>query len=201
MCAAYGIHPLSRASDHERIVPVRTLLIDLENPRDHLRFSLDKLTSKAKGISDVDAESRMWCRPGGIDLRKRADRAEVENILRRRRPELVVMGPLYKSYRVKGSEAWDLVASEVQAVLDDWRARFGITLLIEDHAPKGQLLVPFGSSLWLRWPEVGLALEESNEISLKVGRWRGDRMTTDWPYYLDRGRDYEWPWQGAWGSR
>jgi replicative DNA helicase len=81
-------------------------------------------------------------------------------------------------------------------VLDDWRDRFDITFLIEDHAPKGMELVPFGSSLWLRWPEVGLALHSKPGDELEVGRWRGDRMPVDWPERLFRSAP--WPWEGTW---
>jgi replicative DNA helicase len=195
VAAGYGIHPLRQDSMPQD--PVRTLLIDLENPEDHIQHSLDMLVRQAKADGGKRSEyTALWRRPGGINLRLRADRAEVENILIRRRPELVVIGPLYKSYRVKSGDSWDLVAGEVQSVFDDWRARFDITLLIEDHAPKGTDLVPFGSSMWLRWPEVGLALQEEKDMSLSVNRWRGDRMTTDWPLSLVRSSP--WPWEGRW---
>jgi replicative DNA helicase len=195
VCAAYGIHPLRFTP----IQPVRTMLIDLENPDDHLYRSLDVLVTQAKRSSGTKSDvTRLWRRPGGINLRKRADRAEVETLLTRRRPELLVLGPLYKSYRVKDRDAWDLVASEVQEVLDDWRVRFSLSILIEDHAPKGKDLVPFGSSLWLRWPEIGLGLDLQKDHSLEVQRWRGDRMPTDWPDSLERGSP--WPWNGRWAT-
>jgi replicative DNA helicase len=175
------------------------MLIDLENPDDHLYRSLDVLVTQAKRSSGTKSDvTRLWRRPGGINLRKRADRAEVETLLTRRRPELLVLGPLYKSYRVKDRDAWDLVASEVQEVLDDWRVRFSLSILIEDHAPKGKDLVPFGSSLWLRWPEIGLGLDLQKDHSLEVQRWRGDRMPTDWPDSLERGSP--WPWNGRWAT-
>lgn len=199
VCAAYGIEPLRFGLDR----PVRTLLIDLENPEDHLHESLDTLIRRAKLHSKESSPTRrLWRRPGGIDLRKRADRAEIETLLTRRRPELVVLGPLYKSYRASGSDtSWELAAREVQSVLDDWRARFGISLLIEDHAPGAaggrRDIRPYGSSLWLRWPEIGIALTQTNNPNqLDVSRWRGDRMTNDWPTSIVRGTP--WPWTGRW---
>lgn len=193
VCAAYGIHPLR----FERsIEPVRTLLVDLENPEDHLHFSLQRLVEQAKRTSEWDRPvQRLWRRPGGINIRRRADRLEMEALLAKRRPQLLVMGPLYKLYRANSRDSWDLVASEIQEILDDWRARFSVTMLIEDHAPKGQELVPFGSSLWLRWPEIGIGLVPHKEM-LNVTRWRGDRMPTDWPMQLERGSI--WPWVGHW---
>lgn len=195
VCSAFGIHPLT----HRPMEPVRTMLMDLENPADHARHSLGLLVRQARRMRpDAEPVQRLWARPGGIDLRRRADRAEVETLLQKRRPELVVMGPLYKTYRARG-DSWDVVASEVQDIMDDWRTRFGIAMLIEDHAPKGQELVPFGSSLWLRWPEVGLALHQEANESLSVKRWRGDRMPTEWPEVLLRSSP--WPWEGVWPQR
>jgi len=194
VCAAYGIHPW-----HLHLVdPVSTLIIDLENPEDHIHHSLKVLVDQAQKVSDTHANLTLWSRPEGIDLRKRADRARAEAILNKRRPQLVVLGPLYKTHGNLRGEGWDQAAAEVQAVLDSWRARFGIALLIEDHAPKGEQIIPFGSSLWLRWPEVGIALHEQKDQSLKVGRWRGDRMYTEWPKILVRSQP--WPWEGRWGS-
>lgn len=192
VCAAYGLHPLR----NRPIEPVRTLLMDMENPDDHLHYSLSRLVGQARRESQVTPEQRLWRRPGGINVRKRADRMEVETLLKRRRPELLVFGPLYKMYRVTARDSWDLVASEVQDIIDDWRYRYDLAVLIEDHAPKGTDLVPFGSSLWLRWPEIGIGLQAGKNESLDLMRWRGDRMPTDWPESLDRGR--VWPWEGRW---
>lgn len=201
VCAAYGIHPFR--PEPQRVIP--TLLIDLENPEDHIHASLDRLVRQAKMTTarrEVTPAGRLWSRPGGIDLRKRSDRAELETLIAKRRPELVVAGPLYKLTRPTQSDNWETAAREVQGVFDDWRARYGISLFLEDHAgqPVGggrRELRPYGSSLWLRWPEIGLALEPNpNDGSLDVSRWRGDRMPTDWPDRLERSD--VWPWRGVW---
>lgn len=192
VCASYGINPLRFTEE----LPVSTLIVDLENPDDHLYASLHRLVAQCDRQSTDQAPARLWRRPGGIDVRKRADRMELEGIIAKRRPELLVLGPLYKAYRVTAKDSWDLVATEVQSILDDWRARYDLTILIEDHAPKGKALVPYGSSLWLRWPEVGIGLETQNGSELAVKRWRGDRMPTDWPKSLCRGA--VWPWEGLW---
>ena len=71
-----------------------------------------------------------WRRPGGVDLRKRADRLAFEDVLRRRRPRLVCLGPVYKSYQRRGSESDEQVATEVQQVLDDLRTRFRFALVL-----------------------------------------------------------------------
>jgi replicative DNA helicase len=86
--------------------------------------------------------------------------------------------------------------------LDDLRGRYGFALILEHHAPHGpakdRQMRPFGSSLWLRWPEFGIALrrDPNDKTALNVGRWRGDRVKASWPDRLVRGKT--WPWNGRW---
>ena len=196
VCAAYGIHPLRFTA----MEPVSVMLCDLENPEDHIHASLDRLVGQARRFSSTTPQGRLWHRPGGIDLRKRADRAEMESLIAQRRPQLLIAGPLYKMMRVNANESWEQAAREVQAVLDDWRTRYSLSLLLEDHAPQAsggkREMRPYGSSLWLRWPEIGIGLEKTRDGSLALSRWRGDRMPTDWPTSLSRGNP--WPWVGRW---
>ena len=63
----------------------------------------------------------------------------------------------------------------------------------DPHRP----LDPFGSSVWLRWPDIGLTITRQDDGSLTVGRFRGDRYyVTGIPDRLDRGNP--WPWVGWW---
>lgn len=199
VCPAYGLHPFT----FSQIEPVRSLLVDLENPRQLVRQRLRYLTNLAKATSKVRNEPvRLWSKPGGIDLRRRTDRLALEDILRRHRPRLVALGPVYKAYTRKSAESDEQVASEVQFILDDLRTRFGFALLLEHHAPQStggyREMRPFGSSLWLRWPEFGLKLLQDPDRPnvLNVGRWRGDRVQARWPDQLHRGT--VWPWEGRW---
>lgn len=199
VCAAYGLHPFRS----ERFEPVPTLLVDCENPEDHLNAGLARMCRQARAEATGEPVGRLWHRPGGIDLRKRSDRAELEAVIAKRRPQLLVAGPLYKLMRVQAKEPWELAAREVQAILDDWRARYGLSMVLEDHAPQEsggrREMRPYGSSLWLRWPEMGIALERESRDQpspLKVSRWRGDRMPNDWPTSL--ARSTPWPWEGHW---
>ena len=202
ICAAWGIHPFAFSA----IPAVPTLLVDLENPKALVRRRLGYLSSlcqrRAKGSR---AHCHLWHRPGGIDLRKRADRIAFEDVLRRRRPALVALGPVYKAYSRRANETDELVAAEIQTILDDLRTRFSFALVLEHHAPQSnggiRDLRPFGSSLWLRWPEFGLKLapqdpSDDTNGNLVVGRWRGDRVQAKWPNELHRGRT--WPWEGWW---
>jgi replicative DNA helicase len=196
---AFGVHPLT----FDAIEPTPTLVVDLENPVDVVHLAVRHLVAQAERQSSERAPASLWLRPGGIDLRTRRDRVAFEAVLRRRRPELVSLGPIYKAYSRKASESDELVASEIQAVLDDLRTRFAFALVAEHHSPKASNghrdLGPFGSSLWLRWPEVGIKLVPGTGDKrgvLTIGRWRGDRTTTAWPDELHRSDI--WPWCGWW---
>jgi replicative DNA helicase len=201
LAAAQGVHPLH----YQRIAPCRTLIVDLENPDDSIMDVCQPIRAQAqaKVRDDYDADRAwLWHRPGGINLRKRKDRAELEAVIAHVQPTLVCLGPIYKAYRVEARESDELAGAEVMAVFDDLRTRYGFALMLEHHAPKGQGgsrdLMPYGSSLWLRWPEIGLKLtpkDDTNEV-MTVGRWRGDRLENAWPVELERSKP--WPWQGIW---
>ena len=196
---AYGIHPFRFG----RITPAASLLVDLENPVGWVRHRLRALTTLAGRHRHPEPQPVwLWHRPGGTDLRRRANRLELEDVLRRRRPRLVTLGPIYKAYQRKAAESDEQVAAEVQTVLDDLRTRYNFALIAEHHAPQysngSRDLRPFGSSLWLRWPEFGLRLREDLQRpgAVSVERWRGDRVKADWPDELHRGP--VWPWEGWW---
>jgi replicative DNA helicase len=192
---AAGVHPLKRTP----IDPVPTLLVDLENPR-------DVVADRLRLLPQSKARCHVWHRPAGVNIRKRSDRAEFEKVIEHTRPRLVCIGPLYKLYRTEGRESDEQAALEVQAVLDDLRSRFGFALLIEHHAPHAdsgskRKARPYGSSLWLRWPEFGIGLEDSSNGrgSLDLTRFRSDRVTASWPTRIDRA-SHGLPWEGYWAN-
>lgn len=199
VCAAYGIEPFTGRP----MPPVPALLVDLENPRALVRRRLRSLVFTASNhATGPRAPAALWHRPARIDLRKRADRLALEDVLRRNRPKIVAFGPVYKAYSRGAHETDEQVAAEVQAVLDDLRTRYAFALVLEHHAPQAangtRELRPFGSSLWLRWPEYGVKLAPSRDRpgALVVGRWRGDRSEAAWPDELHRSE--VWPWVGWW---
>jgi replicative DNA helicase len=200
VAASLGVHPFTG----EAIPPTRTLIIDLENPQDEIRRWIERLTATCGGTS---GEGRLWHRPGGIDLRNRAERAALEAVIRVRQPNLVVLGPLYKAFQSRSSENDEQATSEVQHILDDLRTRYGFALLLETHAPHGfsggRDLRPFGSSLWLRWPEQGISMKpfDWNQVPsrmVRLSRFRGDRTENAWPAGLHWGTSSQLPWQPDW---
>jgi hypothetical protein len=200
VAASCGIHPFMA----ESITPARVLIVDLENPQDEIRRWIERLTVACGGQT---GEGRLWHRPGGIDLRNRAERADLEGVLRVRRPNLLVLGPLYKAFQSRSNENDEQATAETQHILDDLRTRYGFALLLETHAPHGfsgsRDLRPFGSSLWLRWPEQGISMKpfDWNQVPsrmVRLSRFRGDRTENDWPAGLHWGTSSQLPWQPDW---
>ena len=194
LLAAQGVHPLWQAQE---IPPVRTLIVDLENPAAAVAETGQRIVARLKTRPGHDrCRSHIWSRPGGIDLRSPTGAGALEREVRRFAPDLVAMGPLYKATTQRSRESHEDVAAGLQALLDDLRTRYGFALLLEHHAPQDErgsrTMRPYGSSLWLRWPEFGIGIDD--ELALK--RWRGDRLQGAWPNSLERSN--VWPFIGKW---
>jgi replicative DNA helicase len=196
---AAGVHPFS---PHTRIEPVRTLYIDLENPPALVRRKVRQLVNLGREHSGWDDDRAWrWTRPGGIDLRKPHDQHLVDRVIETSRAEFVALGPLYKSF-LEGDAKAETVNGHVARVLDGFRARHGVALWLETHAPMEQQgmrsLRPMGSGVWSRWPEFGLALRKSkdNPHRVHLERFRGDRDERAWPHHLERSSP--WPWRAVW---
>ncbi len=196
--AAAGLHPFT----HRPITPVRSLIMDLENPDEAIESVCAPMAQAAEQTEGWDEDRCwLWRRPAGIDLRHRRDRLELEQVLRAARPDLVCLGPIYKVYRATGKDDEESATGAAQAVLDDLRTRHGFGLLLEHHAPHGpgegkkRQMRPHGSVLWQRWPELGFGLEPVRDMngSFNLGRFRGDRLPNQWPERIDRAGG-SWPW-------
>lgn len=199
MCAGQGVHPLN----FNEIPPVVSLLVDFENPDDAVIEGCTPIrTQLLRTVDYTEHRAHLWHRPGGVNLRTRAGRADFEAVLAHVQPDLVCLGPLYKAYRRAPNENDEAASDHVQGILDELRTRYRFALLLEHHAPKKQAGVrdiePYGSSYWLRWPEIGLGLipEDDQNSELRVKRWRGDRLPNSWPDSLHRSKP--WPWAGRW---
>lgn len=198
MCAQ-GIHPFKFSP----IPKVRSLLVDFENPRGIIRRMCRPILSQAQRSARPyeDGLAGLYHRPGGINIRKRSDFSELDAALSEFQPDLVCLGPLYKTYRSEKGESYEDVASDVTGRLDDLRTRHGFALLIEHHAGKNREMVPQGSAVWERWPEFGVGLEpvtKGDPRLLAWSEWRGAREVRDWPSHLERGQ--VWPWEARFGG-
>ncbi|MFC3238236.1 hypothetical protein ACFOL3_34495, partial [Streptomyces nitrosporeus] len=142
--------------------------------------------------------------PGGLDLTAPADRAMLARRVEQARPDLILIGPLYK-LTISGKSDEE-AAKPLMGALEMLRtASNGAAMLIEAHSPhaapgvKRRDLRPIGSSLWLRWPEFGFGLSPASELGAAEQRlmdwvpWRGQRSERSWPEQFCQGAT--WPWQ------
>lgn len=189
-----------------RIPPARTLMIDLENPPGLIRAKTRPMVEHLRSWgawSDAQQMAWLWTRPGGVNLRDPADLLLLERVVEEARPALICIGPVYKTFVEGGGDRAAQAVREVLAALDRLRERHGVALWIEHHAPMdsngARALRPFGSQLWLAWPEFGIALRrpKDNPRALILERWRGDRDEREWPSRIERSAS-GWPWAAVW---
>jgi hypothetical protein len=199
---AAGVHCWTK----ERITPRNVAIIDLENsPR---MLSRRLATMRAACVSTnthVDQQRlRVCARPEGLDLTSRPDRRWLMERCMANNTELLVIGPAYRmsaGVAAKGDIGGEDQARQVTKALDEIRNRCNVTLVMETHAPHGDSygrnLRPFGSSVWLRWPEFGIGIrkqdDEEGPGSYSVEHWRGPRDQRQWPTTLLRAKP--WPWE------
>lgn len=193
ICCAAGTHPFTLS----RIPPVRTLFVDLENPERIIRRTARKIVDNVRHTwPDREiTDAHLWIKPDGINILKPADRDRLEGIIEQARPQLLVMGPIYKMYIDPGSRTAEAVTIEVATYLDRLRELYGCALWLEHHAPLGNSLSgrdlrPMGSAVWMRWPEFGYALvpdPTAPSPEYEVKQWRGPRDLREWPTRLKRG--------------
>lgn len=198
-CLAAGVHPFRLSP----IMPVRTLLVDLENAPDQ---AAEESAAQLTGLRllrsghDLDPGDRgwVWPHPDGLDLRKDADARLLERVIAQTRPDVLCMGSLYNAYR-RGRDSWEVAAYEVQDVLKRLRSRYGLGLWLEHHMPRaeagGHTGKPFGGIAWEQWPTHGRwLLRDAKAPGLYLLResFRGDRGRRELPVALRRGGKLWW---------
>jgi hypothetical protein len=183
------------------MTPRRVLVVDVENTPQQSRRAYRPLRELA-GKHLAPGSLRIEVRTSGIDLLSRSDHQWLLQRVAVNRPDLLVIGPVYKLFNDDPNKEGP--AKAVSAVLDELRGRYGTTMLIEAHSAHQsptatkRNLRPFGASLWMRWPEFGYGLAPSSldPMVAHVEAWRGPRDARSWPTMLRRGaRAGEWPWQ------
>lgn len=198
---ACGMNPFTLQSIPAR----RVLVVDCENPKRIMarKFSDIRTIASTRGLSAGD---RLWIKrfPGGLDLANPTDRLNLHRLCQTFRPDVLVIGPVYKLYVGGAMQREEDLARTVTKVLDELRAVFGFALILEHHSPHGQgfggrSVRPIGSSLWLRWPEFGWGITPADGTEIPdriadVRHWRGSRDERAWPTRLAAGRPHELPW-------
>ena len=196
ICCSAGIHPFA----FQRIPQIRTLTVDLENPERIIRRTSRQIAHEAMSLSKVDRlDAYILTKPSGMDLLKAQDRSVLEEALDELRPQMLVIGPLYKTFLDPGNRTSESVAIEVAKYLDTIRTVYNCALWIEHHAPLGSSmssrdLRPFGSSVWSRWPEFGISLQPDptalGDYVYDVKHFRGAREERPWPTKMRRGKRF-----------
>ena len=190
-----GLHPFS----FQPIKPVRTLFVDLENPERIIKRISRKIFNEAMKLSPIieDPQAHLFMKPAGLNLLNAGDRALLEKRLEETKPELLCIGPLYKSFVDPGGRTSEAVAIEIAKYFDDIRTAYKCALWIEHHAPLGSTMAtrdlrPFGSAVWSRWPEFGIALHPAigAPYTYDVKHFRGARDERPWPSVIARGRQF-----------
>lgn len=195
MCAA-GIHPFKR----DKMPPIRTLFIDLENPERIIRRTARKIYNRIETVGKAkEMQAHLVVKPDGLNLLKPEDRNRLTGWIEETQPELLVLGPLYKAFLDPGGRTSESVTTEIARFLDYIRSEYGCALWLEHHAPLGsgtsREMRPFGSAVWSRWSEFGIAIipDPTDPSVLEVKHYRGMRDEREWPLRMRRGNEDEWP--------
>lgn len=194
LLSAAGVHPFT----FERMKPIRTLTVDLENPpRIIRRTSRDIQKKSAKYGFCANPEAHLLIKPDGLDLMKTADRAFLEEAIESTKPDMLFLGPIYKSFIDPGGRTSESIAIEIAKYFDSLRSFYNLAMWLEHHAPLGNSmssrdLRPFGSAVWSRWPEFGLSLQPDPTATegyvYEVKHFRGARDRRQFPTKMTRGK-------------
>lgn len=175
---ALGLDPVNLARLEQ---PIRVLCVDCENSPAQTQRAFARMLART-GYAPTE-HLLVEVRPQGLDLLRSADQRWLTGLVAAASPAVLTAGPLYKLF-VAGTDD-EGSARLVSQYLDRLRRRFGLAVVIEAHSPHGMAgdragLRPFGSSLWMRWPEFGFGLLQRSKRDMskvEVVHWRGMRDT------------------------
>lgn len=188
--AGQGVHWFTG----EPVEPLRTGLLDLENPEDLVHWSLSELRARRGPQHERSRRMVVRCSPEGLDILDTSsdDARMLREFVHVNKMQLLVVGPLYKL--VGGNENDNERAKAAAAVLDQVRAQ-GCAVVMEAHCAKAaddrrqhRPKEPVGASTWMRWPEYGLHLGAEGHLT----HWRGPRGAGRFPARLTRHGDWLW---------
>lgn len=212
---AAGINPWT----HDRVSRdgFRVLHIDTENSRRQTRRNYRWIGSgMPRNIAPKWRQNiHLHIRTEGVNLAGR-DRAWFHQVAAQCSPDLIILGPAYKVMTGLDPNK-DVDVLSLFSAIDEVRTRHDAAVLIEAHSPHGgdighRTTRPFGSSVWLRWPEIGFGfrVDETENANmqlvgrknranrpefLKVVQWRGQREDRDWPPGICWAEEGALPWR------
>lgn len=192
-CAA-GLVPFTM----ERMEPLRGMYIDAENPEFQQMTDWRRLAGLAARHTGAPIKDEMltilseW--RNEPDLLTMDGQSWLLERIMAYRPQICFLGPVQNlvGRDVKDDE----VVRKFKHALNHARSICGTAFVVEHHAPhrapgdKERQMRPYGSSLFLKWPDIGYGLKETEEVG-----------TYDlYPFRRPRVRERAWPEQIRWGT-
>lgn len=208
--AAMGLNTMSLGIDvHE---PLRVLMLDVENDRLQTKSNMRKVYPYMQQMTDGLKPQIEWVDVRDIDLSDPVERQKVIRLAKERQPQLMYMGSLYKL--APEGDRVDAAFGHISRTVDRIRAETGTSVLMEAHTGHGMqndrngAMRPYGSSMWLRWPEFGMAMIPHRGKPVQIKHWRGARSDDrTWPGGLRRGDVLPWvpisedEWEALYGEK
>ena len=180
--------------------PVRTLMIDLENPERIIRRATGKIYEMIKTFGhDEEMQASLVMKPDGMNLLMPGGQAIFEEHVAKAEPDILFMGPIYKSFIDPGDgRTAEAVSGEIVRFLDYIRVQYDCALWL-GTAPLGdssskRALRPFGSAVWSRWSSsVSLFARTVDSNLYTFEHYRSQREKREWPLTCKRGAT--WPFE------
>jgi len=197
--AACGVNTF--ASEPLQFEPRKVLVVDAENTALQIRDNYEKIwPAMQKLIPSGFVPDLHRYDEGFLDLAKPIQRTRLIRHMVASKADLIYLGTVYK---LTSESDYEAQFHAIRAVVDEVREETGAAFLIENHSPhekhaNGDRVVrPYGSSMWLRWPNFGVGIREHSSTDgsrlVSLTRWRGDRTRERiWPSGFREGKNLPW---------
>lgn len=188
-----GIHPWTG----EPIRPLRVVQLDLQDgqARNEREFRHIFQRSRTTPMARLFIES--WSGTLNI-LRSQRDRRALESLIRSTRPEVFLVGPVYRLAKTSDRKE-SATAQGICDFIDVISNRYDIAVVMEAHSPNApasgpRTTRPYGGVEFVHWPDAGVGMVRDGDHGVKLNEWRGnrDRDAKVWPRRIVEG-EY-WPW-------
>ena len=173
---------------------LKALVVDVEQGNGTIQRQLTET-----GLMDSDQVS-YWHVPDGLAFDSDPEAiAFMEAALQREHYDIVLADPLYKMHR--GDPNDSIAATALMCRFDEWRTRFGFTLVLPMHCRKPHPNSPlshhdlFGSSAYQWGAETLIGVERKKDGCTHLHWWKdreGELGTigTHWPLFYKRGSGF-----------
>lgn len=194
VCAAAGMNPFQPQRSQE---PLKVLVVDVETPRQTVREQIRLISNKREVVAQA-GENFQQSLLRSLDLvNSPTDRLRLEHLIAEVRPQLLIIGPLYKLCPHSPNGSYDAEAMTVIGFLDRIRDRYDVAMLLEQHVvadKTGSVMkntAHAGSEQFIRWADMAVSMVEDLESdgggqTVKLAQQRGVRGLHNWPQRMNR---------------